>query len=225
MTMVKTQVRHGTSEITITYPRFPSDGIFGGDGDGGYVCFICDRAMDNGEPFACVSRRVEICQDSQGKPSVIDATASLQVCLPCTLLSARRRLRWTTEPKLTAIEVQAFYAYASLLAETIRRAKSDTRIQKEIAENLLWDAPYFLIELDRVTLLGGTYHGNPVVIITDGRCLRCHGTIDFAKPHVMFEISVDTPRRDGISPSNIWPLGGYCHECSNQLFPLCDRLW
>jgi len=225
MRVVKTQVRHGNSEITVSYPTFPFDGIFSGDGDGGCVCFICDRTMDRGEPFTCASRLLQIYQDSQSKPSVIDATASLQVCLPCTLLSARHRLRWATKPKLTKIEVQAFYVYARLLEETISRAKSDTRVQHEIAENLLWDAPYFFIELDRVNLLGGTYHHNPVCIITDDQCQRCYSAIDSTKPHIAFQISIDTPRVYGISQSNIWRLAKYCDECSNELLPLDRRLW
>jgi hypothetical protein len=40
-----------------------------------------------------------------------------------------------------------------------------------------------------------------------------------------FEISIDAPRLDGISSSNIWRLGGYCYECLKQLLPLYDRLW
>ena len=227
MTEVKNKVQPGISEITITYPGFPFEGIFsgGGDGDGGYVCFLCGRGMERGESFTCVSRLLETWEGSEAKPSVIEAVASLQVCLPCTLLSAHHRLKWTHNPRLTEVEVQAFQAYARLLAETISRTKSDTRIQKETAENLLGDAPYFPVELDRVALLGGTYHGNPVSIISDGRCLRCHDTINPSKPHIAFEISVDTPRRDGMTKSYIWRLGGYCPECSKQLLPLCDRLW
>ena len=227
MTMVKTQVRHGTSEITITYPRFSSDGIFGGDGDGdgGFACFICGRAMDRGEKFTCVSRLLEIYQDSQGKPSVIDATASLQVCLPCTLLSARHSLRWTTRPRLTEIEVRGFYAYARLLAGTISRAKSDTPMPKELMGNLLWDASYSPIELDRVALLGGIHHGNPVGIITDDQCQRCYSAINSSKPHILFQVSIDTPGFYGISQANIWRLAKYCDDCSNRLLPLDSRLW
>ena len=228
MTLIKNQIRQHRGDMTSIYPSLPFMDIPSGgdgDGDGGFACVICDRAMDRGEPLTCVSRLLEIYQDSQGKPSVIDATASLQVCLPCTLLSGQHRLRWATKPKLTEIEVCAFYVYAGLLAETISRAKSDTRVQKEIAENLLWDAPYFFIELDKVGLLGGTYHDNPVAIITDDQCQRCYSAIDSSKPHIAFQISIDIPRPDGISPSNIWRLAKYCDECSNELLPLYNRLW
>lgn len=223
--MVKLQVRHGSGEITISYPKFPFDEILNGDGNGGCVCFLCGRTMEEGESFTCVSRLLETCEGDKVKSSVIEAVASLQVCLPCTLLSARHRLRWATKPKITEIEAVAFYVYARLLAETISNTKSDTRVQKEIAENLSWDAPYFFIEMDKVDLLGGICHYNPVGIIADDQCQRCYSAIDSSKPHILFQISIDTPRLDGISQANIWRLAKYCDECSNELLPLCDRLW
>ena len=225
MTMVKTHVRHGTSEITITYPRLPFDGIFGGDGGGGCVCFLCGRTMERGEAFTCVSRLQETCEGSEVKAGLIEAVASLQVCLPCTLLSAYHRLKWAYNPKLTGFEICGFYTYARLLAETIGRRTSDTRVQGELVGHLVGDTPCLLVKLDRAALLGGTYCGGPISIVTDAQCQRCHGTIEFGKPHMMFEISVDTPGRDGMTISNVWRLGGYCHRCSNQLLPLCDRLW
>lgn len=226
--MPKTQVRECHGEITITYPRSPSVEIPSeddGDGVGGFVCFICDRTMDRGESFTCISRRLEIYQDSQNNPSVIDAMASLQVCMTCTLLSAHHELRWVTTPKLLNIEVWGFYAYAGLLAETIGRVKSDTRVKKEIVENLPRDTSHLLIELDRAALLGGIYHSIPVSIIADDRCHRCCDPINFSKPHTGFEISIDISRRDGMEQSNIWRLGKYCNECSKQLLPLYERLW
>jgi len=226
MTMTKPRVRERSEETTITYPRSPFVGIPNdGDGDGGFVCFICDRAVDRGEPLTCISRRLEICQDSQNNPSVIDAVASLQVCIPCTLLSVHHELRWVTTPKLLNIEMRGFYAYARLLAETIGQVKSDTRVKKEIVENLPWDSSHLPIDLDRVALLGGIYHSIPVSIIADDRCLRCCDPINFSKPHTAFEISIDVSRREGIEQSNIWRLGKYCNACSKQLLPLYDRLW
>jgi len=227
MTTVKTQLRHGISEITITYPGFPFEGIFsgGGDGDGGYVCFICGRAMDRGEAFTCVSRLLETCEGSEGKPTVIEAVASLQVCLPCTLLCAHHRLKWAHNPKLTGFEICGFYTYARLLTETMNRRTCDTRVQSEFLQYLVVDSPYLAVELDRVLFLGGTYNGNLVGIITDGRCLRCAGFIDSSEPHIAFEISIHIPKRGVEDLSNIWELGSYCEQCSNQLLPLCDRVW
>ena len=225
---MKNQVRQHRGEMTTIYPLpplmdIPSGGD--GDGDGGFACFICGRAMDRGEKFTCVSRLLEIYQDSQGKPSVIDATASLQVCLPCTLLSARHSLRWATKPKLTEIEAGAFYVYARLLAATISNTKSDTIVPKEIAENLLRDVPYFFIGLDRAELFGGIYHYNQFGIITDDQCQRCYSAINSSKPHILFQVSIDTPGFYGISQANIWRLAKYCDDCSNRLLPLDSRLW
>lgn len=225
--MVNTQVWYVTSEITVSYPKFPFDAIFndGGNGDSGFACFICGRATDRGEPFTCVSRLLEIYRDSQDKPSVIDATASLQACLPCTLLSARRRLRWANKPKLTDIEVGAFYVYARLLAARMSNTKSDTIVPREIAEKLLRDVPCFFVDLDGADLLEDKHRCSPVGIITDDQCQRCYGAIDSSRPHIEFQISIDTPRLDGISQSNIWRLAKYCDECSNELLPLDSRLW
>jgi hypothetical protein len=223
--MVKTQVRHGTSEITVSYPQFPFDGIFRGGGDGGFVCFICGRTMDRGEPLTCVSRLLQIYQDNQDKPSVIDAVASSQVCLPCTLLFAQHRLKWAHSPKLTGLERCSFYIYARLLAAIMGQLKSDNRVPKEVAESLLWDVPYFFIEQNRIEFLGGIYHGKPVSIISDEQCHRCYNAIDSGKPHISFQISIDAPKLDGINQSNIWRLAKYCNECSNELLPLYNRLW
>lgn len=224
--MVRTQVRHATRRITITYPRFSFDGISGGDGDGGYVCFLCDRTMETGEAFICVSRLLETCEGSEVKPRVIEAVASLQVCLPCTLLSAHHRLKWTHNPEVTGFEIRTFYTYVRLLAETISRRTSDTRTkQEELIGHLVGGTPHLPVEMDRAALLGGAHDGSPVGIVTEDQCHRCHNTIEFSKPHVMFEISIDVSRRDGMTKSNIWRLGGYCHGCSKRFLPVCDRLW
>jgi hypothetical protein len=223
--MVRTQVRQGTSEITVSYPQFPFDGIFRGDGVGGFVCFICGRTMDRGEPLTCVSRLLQIHEDNQDRPSVVDAVASSQVCLPCTLLSAHHRPKWTHIPKLTGLEWCSFCIYARLLAAAMGQLKSDIRVPKEVIESLLCDVPYFFIEQNRIDLLGGVYRDKPVSIISNEQCPRCYTAIDSSKPHISFQVSIDTPRLDGISQSNIWRLAKYCDECSNGLLPLCDRLW
>ena len=224
--MVETQVRHGTGETTIAYPKFPFEGIFSGDGDGDdrYVCFLCNRIMEKGEAFTCVSRLLETCEGNEVKPSVIEAVASLQICLPCTLLSAHHRLKWVHNPKLTGFELCSFYAYTKLLAKTMGRLKSDTRVQKEFVEHLIGGIAYLPVKLDRAALQGGIHDIAPVMI-TDDRCQRCYDTINSSKPHMVFEISTNIPRHKTIEQSNIWRLGKYCNECSNQLLPLCSRLW
>lgn len=226
MPEVRIKVRHDISEITITYPVFPFDGIFGGGGDGGCVCFICGRAMGRGEPFTCVSRLLETRKGSEGKPAVIEAVASLQVCLPCTLLSAHHRLKWAYTPRLTGFEICGFYAYARLLGEAISRAKSDTRVQQEeLIRHVVGGTTYLPIEMNRAALLGGVHDGSPIMIVAEDHCHRCYRTIDHSRPHITFEIAIHTPKSQGMKPSDIWQFGRYCAECSNELLPLCDRLW
>lgn len=226
MATVRTRVRHSISEIIITYPQLHLDGIFsGGDGGGGYVCFICDRAMDRGEAFTCMSRLLETCEDNEVKPRVIEAVASVQVCLPCTLLCAHHGLKWAHNPKLTGLETCGFYTYARLLSETISRRRSDTRVQGEFLQRLCRGNHYLPVELDRVVLLGGVRGSSPFSTGTDRRCHRCYDSINSGKPHITFEISIHIPRSQVMEPSNIWRFGRYCAECSNELLPLCDRLW
>ncbi len=142
--MIKNQVREHRREITTIYPaptfmEIPS----GGDGDGGFVCFICGRAMDRGEPFTSVSRLLETCGGGEAKPSIIEVVASLQVCLACSLLSGHHRLEWAHKPKVAEFEICGFRAYARLLAETISRRTSDTRVQEELVGHLVGDTPCF----------------------------------------------------------------------------------
>ena len=225
MARVETRIRHSTGEIAITYPQFPFDGIFGGDGEGGYLCFICGKAMDRGDVFTCVSRLLEICEGSEVKPSVIEAVASLQVCLPCTLLSAHHRLRWVHKPKLTGLEISGFDTYARLLAETISRRTSDTRVKEKLVGRLVKEPLCLLVELDRTTLLGGVHGDGPTSIATEAQCLGCHDTVELCQPHVALEISIDIPKQREMKKSSVWRLGLCCPECSNELLPLCDRLW
>ncbi|MBM3117942.1 MAG: hypothetical protein FJ006_00060 [Chloroflexi bacterium] len=222
--MVKTQIRHGIGDITISYPKFPFDETFNGDGGGGEICFICGKTMGEGELFTCASRLLQTCEGDKVKPKVIEAVASLQVCLPCTLLSAYDKLQWAHKPKLTKVELYSFYAYASLLAKSITWLKSDSRVQKEFMEHLIEETDYLPVELDRADLLGGIYDSVPAVI-TDGQCLRCSSAVNPSNPHIEFKIAIDIPGHKGMSSSNIWRLGEYCDQCSNQLLPLCSRLW
>jgi len=222
------QVESRRAEITIMYPSAPFVGIpshNGGDGDGGYVCFICDKSMDKGESFICVSRRWETSEDREGTKNVIDAMASLQVCRQCTLLSAHHELRWVHKPKLVDLEVCGFYMYTRLLADAIARIRSDTRAREASVRGFLAGASDFSIALDTTGLLGGTYNPNAISIITNDQCYNCRNIININKPHLVIEITVDTPTSSGITQSNVMLLGKYCNECSGQLLPLCDHLW
>jgi hypothetical protein len=225
--VIRSQDRGHCGVITILYAeppliQIPEDV---GDGNGGYVCFICNKTMDKGESFACVDRLLETYERGEVKPSVTDAVASLQVCLPCTLLSGYQRLEWATKPKLTRLEIWGFHTYARMLGETVSRNRCDTRVQPELLKRFVMDTSYLSIELDRIALLGGTREASGISMISKGHCPACHGTIDFAKPHLVFEIAIDTPWRDAMKKSNIWHLGEYCYECSKQFLPLYSRLW
>jgi len=222
------QIERRHVEITITYPTTPFGGIAShndGDGHGGFACFICDRSMDRGESFICISRRLEILQDREGSRKVIDAMASLQVCRECTLLSAHHRLNWAHKPKLVELEICGFYTYARLLSDAIVRMKFDTHVAKVTAQSFLADASYFSITPDRTGLLGGQYNANPISIMADEQCYECHDIISFNKPYMMIEVGIDTPRSTGITQSNVLPLGRYCNKCSWKLLPLYDHLW
>ena len=225
--MIGSQAKRHRAAATELCPQPPlveiPDGE--GDGNGGYVCFICDKTIDRGEPFTCLDRLLEVYEAGEAGPRVIDAGASLQVCLPCTLLSGYQRLEWATKLRLTTVEVWGFRIYTQLLAEAVSRNRWDTCVQQELLKRLVMNTAYLAIKLDRVALLGGTRKGVPVNMVGKGHCLRCHSTIDFAKSHVAFEIGIDTPRRNGIRRSNIWHLGEYCYECSRQPLPLYQRLW
>jgi len=224
------QVKTYSSEIVIPYPTDPFRGMPShNDGDGGCICFICGKSMDRGETSICVSRRWETSGGREGtkKVKVIDAMASLQVCRPCTLLSAHHELRWVHKPKLVDLEIRGFYTYARLLADAIARMKSDTRVREASARGFLAGVSDFSIALDITGLLGGTYNANTISMINDDHCYNCHDIINFNKPYLVIEISMDTPTSNGITQSNIVPLGRYCNECSRQLFPLplWSHLW
>jgi len=219
------QVEWHLAEITMAYPaiRFedtPSQND--GDSDGGFVCFMCGRSMDRGEPFICVSRRLEAFEDREGTRRVIDAMASLQVCRRCTFLSAHHELRWAHKPKLTELEIWGFHIYARLLADAVARAKSDTRVEEVLARAFVADVSYFSITLDAVALLGGAYKANRISTITARQCRNCHDTVDFNKPHLVIEITTDRPTSNGITQSNVMPLGRYCNKCSRKLFAVFD---
>jgi hypothetical protein len=103
--------------------------------------------------------------------------------------------------------------------------KSDTRVREASVRGFLAGASDFSIALDITGLLGGTYKAKAIGVITDDHCHNCHDTINFNKPYLMIEITVDTTTSNGTTQSNVVPLGKYCNECSVQLLPLCDHLW
>lgn len=224
--MLKVKKRRGALKILCPQPPLIEIPVEEGDGDGGCVCFICDRTMGRGEPFIYLDRQLEVREAGEGEPKVVYAGASLQACLPCTLLSgSNHRLEWASKPKLTEAEIWGFYTYARLLVEAISRNRWDTRVQRELLGRLARKASYYYLELDRVALLGGTWEDISPNVLGEGHCLRCHRSIDFSKPHVALEIAINIPWRDGLESYKPWRLGEYCCKCSCQLLPLEERLW
>lgn len=68
----------GTNPPIDKYPGY-------GGGKGGYVCFACGRSTEPGEPFVCVSRLLQVMRPGESQVIILNAGASLQVCLPCVL--------------------------------------------------------------------------------------------------------------------------------------------
>ena len=214
---------------TIAHPampfeRMPADSD--GDGDGGYVCFICDKTMGRGESFISVCRLVERFKKGLGETEVIDTMSSVQACKRCTLLSVHHRLNWACRPrKLLEQEISGFYIYSRLLANAVARMKSDTRVDEKLARAFLACTSDLHVCLDTTGRSGGTHKANLVSIDANGRCCECGGTVDRSKAHVALWIATDTPGLDRITHSNRMPLGRFCSGCSSNLLPLLDHLW
>ena len=214
---------------TIRYPATPFEGIpadSDGDGDGGYVCFICNKTMGRGQSFISVCRLVERFKKGSGEAEVIDEMSSVQACKRCTLLSAHHRLNWACRPrKLLEQEVCGFYVYSRLLANAVARMKSDTRVDEKLARAFLAGTSLLHVCPDTTGVSGGEYSTNPVGIGADDRCCECGRTVDRSEAHVALWIATDTPILDHITQSNRMCLGRFCSACSSSLLPLLHHLW
>jgi hypothetical protein len=187
-----------------------------GDGNGGYVCFSCERSLKKGESFVCVSR---IWQTSEGGTvSVVDATSSLQVCIPCTLMASINKINWKSKPKIVDAEIHGFYAYARLLGYSLSRLKSDTRVD---VEKVLFAREELLTTLGPQPLMPkDEYAGEIIHFRKDGQCHKCDGVINTFEPWMLIEIEINTSKHEGIHLSNIWKAAEFCHTCSRSLFPI-----
>lgn len=209
----------------IPYSVPPDVDIFtpgGGDG-GGYVCFACGKSMKPGESFVCVSRLWMVSMESRCMTKVIDAVASLQVCIPCTCIAAHHRLRWTHKSRLTYAEIHGFYIYSQLLAGAIAQMKSDTLVEKEsLRQSLLADLPYTLPFANTVGISGGQYIEKSLRIPSHNQCHNCYEAVGFSAPHMQIEIAVNIPTHSGMEQRNPSYAAKYCNKCSKKLFSVND---
>lgn len=195
-----------------------------GDGDrgpGGYVCFACGRSTESGEPFVCVSRLQQVLQETNTQPRVLDAVASLQVCIPCTLMASNRELDWKHKPKLLHSEIHGFYLYARSLARGMAQMRSDTLAPAEaLRQDLLTDIPYFRSLADTIDTAGRQHKGDAIYIISCDQCHSCCQTIGLNMPHMLIEIAVNIPTPQYMDLRNTFLAAKYCDTCSKELFSL-----
>jgi len=209
----------------IPYSVPPDVDIFtpSGGGGGGYVCFACGRSTKAGEPFVCVSRLWMVSQEDGCMTKVIDAVASLQVCIPCTRIAMHHRLRWTHESRLTYAEIHGFYIYSQLLAGAISQMKSDTLVEKEsLNQDLATTKPYTLLFTHAVEVAGGQYIEKPLRITSHNQCHSCYEAIDFSTPYMLIEIAVNIPTHNSIEQRSTFCAAKYCDRCSKKLFSISD---
>lgn len=219
------QLKTRWTSTVIPYSVPPDVDIFapgGGDG-GGYVCFACGRSMNKGEPFVCISRLWMVSLESRCMTEVIDAVASLQTCIPCTLRAAHRELRWTHKCKLTQAEIYAFYVHSRLLAGATARMKSDTLVEEEsLNQYLATPKPHALSFANAGEVAGGQYTGRSLRIISHNQCRSCYEAIAFSAPYMLIEIAVNIPTYSGIELRSTFCAAKYCNECSKKLFSVND---
>ena len=195
-----------------------------GDGDGGYVCFACGRSTNTNETFVCVSRLWLMSGEGADFPTVIDAMASVQVCIPCTLIAARQELTWETKPKLVYSEMRGFYIYAQQLALAMARMTPDTLPGEYfLKQDILLDLPYPSFPADAYSISGGHHRVGPCQFIGSGQCHNCNRDISRTGPYMRIEIAVNTPRSESLGLSNAFSIAEYCNGCSKQLFSIDDN--
>lgn len=192
-----------------------------GDGYGGYVCFSCDRSVKHGEPFVCVSRLWLKSDTSDAPWQMIDAIASLQTCIECTLRASKQRLTWKFLPNLADMEICGFYVYAGFLGQATSRKLSDQRVDHGLAERLLaCEGPPDLLESSELSHTGGEHRRQAIHFLGVGQCHHCCESINFTLPRMLIEIEVTTPMRSSMKISDVFRVGECCNSCSKVLFPI-----
>ena len=208
-------------EILIAAPGYPFERLPGnGDGHEGYACFACDRSMRAGEPFVAVSRLWQISENGKAQGKVIDATASLQVCIPCTLAASTYKLNWKSKPKIVESEFNSFYIYARSLADIITRSRSDACVDKRSLIEVLFLYENFDINSVTVSFESDRYCELPFYLLEDGQCYECSRTISSVMPHMLIKLAVNIPMHDSTKLYNTWTAARYCDACAKGLFPI-----
>lgn len=208
----------------VDHPGFPPEEPSGdGDGPGGYVCFACGRSTKRGEPFVCVSRLWLTSPNPDAPSQVIDAIASLQACVECTLRAASHRLTWKCLPRLANAEMSGLYTYAGLLTQAMARRLSDRRLDRHLAERLLGISEPLGISLATgLPDTGGTHQDTTIRCVRRSQCHQCRRSIHFAFPRMVINVELNLPMRSGMQLSNVLRVGEYCNPCSRSLFPIRD---
>ncbi len=78
-------------------------------------CFSCNRTVDWGEYFICISRLRRI-RSEQGDDEIVNAMASLQVCIYCVARAQFDSITIHNEVPLLELEKAGFYWFARRLA-------------------------------------------------------------------------------------------------------------
>ncbi len=83
-------------------------------GPGLVTCFCCDRSIEHGERYYCVSRIVRERGDGcQQEDRILDSTASLQVCADCRRAAERQPVAFPFAPlPLLNLEQEGFRRFA-----------------------------------------------------------------------------------------------------------------
>lgn len=77
-------------------------------------CFSCNRAVDWGEHYICISRLRRI-KSKRGDDEIVNAMASLQVCGYCTAKALLGNITFNKEVPLLELEIAGFYWFARRL--------------------------------------------------------------------------------------------------------------
>jgi len=205
------------SETPIEAP--PDDG----GGHGGYVCFVCGRSTKLGEPFVCATRlwQVQVYEEGEANKRVIDAVASLQACIPCTLMASQQELAWKDRPRLLDSEIHGYYTFARRLADAVAARLSDTMVDRQfLKEASLMQELGTIRSLRPLVVAGGSNWRGLVRLIQPGQCYGCYQMIDSSLPHMEIEMAVNVPTPDSIKLFDRFAAALYCNPCSSKLFAI-----
>jgi hypothetical protein len=106
-------------------------------------CFSCGRTVNYGEHYICISR-LRRARIGDGNDDIVDAMASLQVCIYCAARSQSDNITFYREVPLLELEKAGFYWFVKKLAGS---AESWTlRVQEEncsLCDSLIMKSDYY----------------------------------------------------------------------------------